>query len=318
MAKTKKNTRVMNGELATQIHESVKLRPSNFKCSNLHWKHLVRVALKGDVILIVGPSGCGKSMSAYAVKDALNRPFFRFPVGDGPDARQMLIGNTHFNPTEGTYVAESEFITAIQTPNAIVLLDEISRAHPDVWNLLMTVLDKKQRYLRISERPGSPMINVDPSVSFFLTANIGAKYTATRTLDRALLDRSKLLEVNPLSAAEEIELLTELFPAVQEENIKAVAGFAEATRQEVKLETPSIDDIISTRMTIEMVDMINDGFTMAEACEICVYPIYPDEGGPDSPRAFVKKMAQQFIPFKSEDAATKAAEVADDASDLPW
>ena len=131
--------------------------------------------MKGDNLMFLGPSGCGKTMSVYAVKQVLDRPFFYFNMGATQDPRGALIGNTHFKPEVGTYVAESEFVKAIQTDNAIVLLDEISRAHPDASNILMTVLDKAQRYLRLDEKPESPVIKVNPSVSFFLTANVGSE-----------------------------------------------------------------------------------------------------------------------------------------------
>ena len=62
-----------------------------------------------------------------------------------------LIGNVHFDKAKGTYFSESLFVKAIQTPNAVILLDELSRAHPDAWNILMTVLDQGQRYLRLDE-----------------------------------------------------------------------------------------------------------------------------------------------------------------------
>ena len=38
--------------------------------------------------------------------------------------------------------------------------------HPDAWNILMTVLDGGQRYLRLDEAEGSPIVNVAEGVTF--------------------------------------------------------------------------------------------------------------------------------------------------------
>ena len=64
-------------------------------------------------------------------------------------------------------------------------MDEISRAHPEAWNILMTVLDAGQRYLRLDEHQDAPTIEVAEGVTFVATANIGNEYTATRAMDRA-------------------------------------------------------------------------------------------------------------------------------------
>ncbi len=81
------------------------------------------------------PAGCGKTLAAKALTKGLKRPDFYFNLGATQDARATLIGNTHFDSKKGTFFAESAFVKAITTPNAVVLLDELSRAHPDAWNI---------------------------------------------------------------------------------------------------------------------------------------------------------------------------------------
>ena len=120
------------------------------------------------------------------------------------DPRSTLIGNTHFNKSDGTDFSESTFVKAIQTENAVILLDELSRAHPDAWNILMTVLDPGQRYLRLDEADGSPTINVAKGVCFIATANIGNEYTSTRVMDKALLDRFIVIEMDMLEKQDEV------------------------------------------------------------------------------------------------------------------
>ena len=172
------------------IHnESVKLKPEELVMKDLKWKYLIRSAVRAKNIMMVGPSGCGKTMAARAMITALDRPFFYFNLGATQDPRATLIGNTHFDSKQGTFFAESAFVKAIKTPKAQILLDELSRAHPDAGNILMTVLDQGQRYLRLDEKEGSPIVEVAEGVTFIATANIGNEYTSTRVMDRALLDR---------------------------------------------------------------------------------------------------------------------------------
>jgi len=122
-----------------------------------------------------------------------------FNLGATQDPRSTLIGNTHYNKDSGTYFSESLFVNAIQQENALILLDELSRAHPEAWNILMTVLDYGQRYLRLDEASGSETVKVAEGVTFVATANIGNEYTSTRVMDKALMDRFTIVEMDVLT-----------------------------------------------------------------------------------------------------------------------
>ena len=111
------------------IHDSYKLKPKGLVMNELKWKYLIRSAVRGKNIMMTGPAGCGKTMSAKALVNALDRPDFYFNLGATQDPRSTLIGNTHFDKDSGTYFAESLFVSAIKTPNAVILLDELTRAH---------------------------------------------------------------------------------------------------------------------------------------------------------------------------------------------
>ena len=158
--------------------------------------------------MMTGPAGCGKTLAAKSLINGLDRPNFYFNLGATQDPRATLIGNVHFDKNKGTFFSESLFVKAIQTPNAVILLDELTRAHPDAWNILMTVLDYGQRYLRLDEQDGQSTIKVAEGVCFVATANIGNEYTATRQLDKALMDRFTVIEMDTLTDEEEAGLLT--------------------------------------------------------------------------------------------------------------
>ena len=283
-------------ELMNFIQASPELRPEVMKMSDIKWKYLIRCAMRGKNIMMTGPAGCGKTMAAKSVVNALERPDFYFNLGATQDPRATLIGNTHFNKDTGTVFSEALFVKAIQTPNSVILLDELSRAHPEAHNILMTVLDEGQRYLRLDEHEDAPTIKVAPGVTFIATANIGNEYTATRVMDRALIDRFIIVEMDVLDESQESELLTYLYPNLQFEAIKGIAGIVNDTRIEMNNESPRISTHISTRASVEMAGLIYDGFTLEEAANVLIYPQYDNAGGLDSERTFIKQLVQKYIP----------------------
>ena len=288
-------------EVLNFIHNSYSLKPQGLMMNELKWKYLVRSGVRGKNIMMTGPAGCGKTMAAKALVNSLDRPDFYFNLGATQDPRATLIGNVHFEKKSGTYFSESVFVKAIQTPNAVILLDELSRAHPDAWNILMTVLDYGQRYLRLDEQDGQHTIKVADGVTFVATANIGNEYTSTRVMDKALMDRFTIVEMDVLNESEEDELLRYMFPHVDADVIANVAKIASLTRNESSSDTARISSGISTRTTVELAGLLFDGFSLQEASEVCIYPQYDSAGGVDSERTFVKQIVQKFCDDGSSD-----------------
>ena len=283
-----------HAEVLNFIHSSYSLKPQGLMMTELKWKYLMRSAVRGKNIMMTGPAGCGKTMAAKALVNSLDRPDYYFNLGATQDPRGTLIGNTHFEDGKGTYFSESLFVKAIQTPNAVILLDELSRAHPDAWNILMTVLDYGQRYLRLDEQDTQATISVAEGVTFVATANIGNEYTSTRVMDKALMDRFTIVEMDVLSETEEYELLTYMFPHVDDDLLGNVAKIASLTRNEANSETARIGSGVSTRTTVELSGLLFDGFSLEEAAEVSIYPQYDNTGGVDSERTFVKQIVQKF------------------------
>ena len=268
--------------------------PDVLKMSDVNWKYLVRSVLRGKNIMMTGPAGCGKTFAAQTVAKAIGRELHYFNLGATQAPRSTLIGNVHFDKSPGTVFSESPFIKAIQTENAVILLDELSRANPEAWNILMTVLDPGQRYVRLDESADSTTINVADGVTFIATANIGNEYTSTRVMDKALMDRFVTIEMAMLSQFDEFDLISKRFPHAEKDVIKAITEIAEVTRKECKSDTARITGAISTRTTLEMASLTYDGFTLMEAAEVTVYPQYDDAGGVDSERTFVKQIVQKY------------------------
>jgi len=166
---------VMPENVLNFIHsEAAGLKPKMLFMPELKWKYLIRNILRGKNIMMTGAAGCGKTMAAKAAASSIDGySTFIINLGATQDPRTTLIGNTQYDTAKGTVFNQSPFVKAIQTPNTVVVLDEITRAHPEAWNILMTVLDPGQRYLRLDEAADAPTINVADGVSFIASANIG-------------------------------------------------------------------------------------------------------------------------------------------------
>ena len=144
-------------------------------------------------------------------------------------------------------------------------------------------------------------INVADGVTFIATANIGNEYTSTRVMDKALMDRFTIIEMDLLDKSEEAELLHYMFPLVEIKHLENIAGITDLTRKECNNEESRLSAPVSTRTSVEIASLIYDGFTLQEAADITIYPQYSTDGGVDSERTFIKQIVQKFCDDGTEE-----------------
>jgi len=160
---------------------------NNFVIDKTKKEILSTLVRGGKSCLITGATGAGKTTFCYSLADELNMNPVVINCGSTQDARTSLLG--YFTLEDGnTKFQESDFLKAIQEPNTLVILDELSRASDDAYNIIFPILDFR-RNIRVDEVAKGHEVEVDGSVRFVATANVGIEYSATRTIDRALQDR---------------------------------------------------------------------------------------------------------------------------------
>jgi midasin (ATPase involved in ribosome maturation) len=267
--------------IATLLETAPQYKPESLIISDSKWKFIVRAVLRGENIMLRGDAGTGKTLAVTTVAKVMDRPFFYFNLGATQDPRSTLIGNTHFNKETGTYFAQSTFVKAIQTEGAVILLDELSRAHPEAWNILMTVLDESQKYLRIDESPDTEVVKVADGVSFLATSNEGIQYTSTRK--------------DILSKIQQQSLIRHACPKIDDKTVEILTSIYDQINTELATNNGKIQTRMSTRSMIRAARHICDGFSINEALDLCIYPYFDGEGGLDSERTFVKNIAQKYV-----------------------
>jgi len=139
--------------------------------------------------LFVGPTGCGKTETAKVLSNKMNVKLIRFDMSEFQEKHSVAKfigappGYIGFEDNAG------QLITTLQeNPNCVLLLDEIEKAHPDVSNVMLQLMDN-------GFVTGSNGKKADArNAIIIMTSNLGA--TASEKKNIGFGDQDKLGETD--------------------------------------------------------------------------------------------------------------------------
>jgi DNA-binding transcriptional LysR family regulator len=128
-------------------------------------------------------------------------------MGSMYDPISEMLGVHRIAPDGSSVFDYASFTQDIQE-EGVILLDELSRATPAVNNILLPCLDSRRALpVEMAGTKDRRSIPVHPKCRFVATANIGAEYTGTNMMDRALMDRFFPVELTYMPADNEAAVL---------------------------------------------------------------------------------------------------------------
>jgi ATP-dependent Clp protease ATP-binding subunit ClpA len=141
-------------------------------------------------LLFVGPTGVGKTELAKQLANILGISLQRFDMSEYQERHAVarLIGSPpgYVGYEEGGLLTD----TIRKNPHCVLLLDEIEKAHPDIFNVLLQVMD----YATLTDNAGK---KADfKNVILIMTSNAGAKDVGKTLIgfENREIDKSAILK----------------------------------------------------------------------------------------------------------------------------
>ena len=163
--------------------------------------------------LFLGPTGCGKTETARQLAKTLGVELIRFDMSEYQEKHSIakLIGSPPgYVGYEDSNMGGGMFINEVEkNPHAVVLFDEIEKAHRDVSNMLLQVMD----YGTVT---GSNGKKADcRNITLIMTSNLGAEENERNNIGFGKSERSGeddkalkkfLLELNTMTMEKDVEV----------------------------------------------------------------------------------------------------------------
>lgn len=240
-------------------------------------------------VMIVGPQGNGKTELAIWFAARASRPLI---IMNCATIREPKDWFGYKSAKDGSiFWHRSEFVKAVTTPNAVIVLDEFNRLHSTVHNSLYPLLDARR--CTFVEELGE-VVRVAPGVVFLATCNIGMSHSGTFVMDAAIEDRfSVRIDVDFLPAKAEQDVLVKK-TGVDRVVARNLVKLARLTRSKATGAHATLTKGISTRQLLASAVLMNEYIKMGvpphRVLEYTVLPYYSKEGGVTSEQSQVAQM----------------------------
>lgn len=127
-------------------------------------------------LLFVGPTGVGKTEVARVLSERMGMKLVRFDMSEYAEKHAVakLIGS----PAGYVGYEDGGLLTAAvrKTPNCVLLFDEIEKAHPDIFNIFLQIMD----YAALTDNHGE---RADfRNAIIIMTSNAGAQYASRASI----------------------------------------------------------------------------------------------------------------------------------------
>jgi ATP-dependent Clp protease ATP-binding subunit ClpB len=209
----------------------------------------LRKKRKPSSFLFVGPTGVGKTELAKALAEALfddDTALIRIDMAEYKDAGSVsgLIGSRPglVGSEQGGFLTEQ----VRRNPNSVVLFDEIEKAHPEVIDILLGVLDEG----RLTDAKGR-FCDFSNTI-ILLTSNLGVKEAIAATDDPAARKDIILRVVQDTLRPELFNRLSGVIPfnSLDTDTLRQIvrlhlAGVAAQVREQHQAELESDDDAVA-------------------------------------------------------------------------
>jgi ATP-dependent Clp protease ATP-binding subunit ClpA len=170
----KEQLRVLEADLKAQVFgqdEAIQRLVSAIKVSRAGLRDAQKPV---GAFLLTGPTGVGKTEVAKRLAEVMGISFLRFDMSEYMEAHTVsrLVGAPpgYVGFDRGGLLTEA----VAKNPHAVLLLDEIEKAHPDIFNILLQVMD----HGTLTDANGKP--TDFRHVILLMTSNVGARELAGR------------------------------------------------------------------------------------------------------------------------------------------
>ena len=199
-------------------------------------------------LLLMGETGVGKTTIIREVAKKQKKNITRINL-NGQTWREEILGK-YVLEWWATVRQDGPMLTALREWSWI-LLDEINAALPEVLFTLQALIETKNGKLgeiNLVEKDGEVIIP-HKDTRIFATANPADRYIGAKDFNIATLSRFVVMKVNKLQSADELKLLIDMFPKMDNETIVQSISIASVINDEHQKE--NIAFFCSTRDLIQ-------------------------------------------------------------------